>query len=514
MFSRRGGICSGIVVAAILLLLQGPACPKEFPIADNPDQPTYYDSEISIGAAFGGTNYLVGIQESFRPRANCSGEVNPGNSRNIDAQLVSPTGALVGPRIKTGGNGGPPLVAFDGRNYLMVWEEDAQYSTHIYGRFVSTGGTLVGPQFTVGTGTDMNFGLNSILFDGANFFAVWQDRSTAGNDGTGVIFGQFITPSGELLGTRIQVSNAPHGQKEPTLAFDGTNILVAWVDGRYRNACYTDSHCAETDIFAQFVRKSSAASAGTLYGYNFLVSNSPWPRDNPITAAFDDTNYFIAFTQETTLPNACPASGCKWNAYGQIVTRGGARIGSQITISATAPNHFNANVIWLGSQYLVTWTEDFEGFAATIKGRYFGQSGAPLGDEFTLFSKSSNGTVPELAIPLRADVSNYFTVVTRGSPGKSVECSADVGVYGAFINAAAYETGSLKVTITPEGAVAAGAKWSYDGGRTWHASGTISLPVGSYTVTFKKIPGWTAPASKKVTIQNGKTTTVEGVYVK
>jgi hypothetical protein len=72
-------------------------------------------------------------------------------------------------------------------------------------------------------------------------------------------------------------------------------------------------------------------------------------------------------------------------------------------------------------------------------------------------------------------------------------------------------TGSLKVTLGPSGA--AGAQWSVDSG-TWHnsAATVTGLSVGSHTVNYKAVIGWTAPASESVTITNGVTTTISSTY--
>ena len=66
--------------------------------------------------------------------------------------------------------------------------------------------------------------------------------------------------------------------------------------------------------------------------------------------------------------------------------------------------------------------------------------------------------------------------------------------------------GSLTVTISPAGAVTAGAMWSVDGG-SWQAGGTTvsGLTVGPHTVAFNNIAGWTTPASQTVNISNGET---------
>ncbi len=77
------------------------------------------------------------------------------------------------------------------------------------------------------------------------------------------------------------------------------------------------------------------------------------------------------------------------------------------------------------------------------------------------------------------------------------------------------QTGSLRVTLLPAEAVAAGAQWSINGGGTWNDSGVTvtGLPVGDYTVTFKTIPDWGNPAPQTVTITKNVTTTMTGTYV-
>jgi len=73
--------------------------------------------------------------------------------------------------------------------------------------------------------------------------------------------------------------------------------------------------------------------------------------------------------------------------------------------------------------------------------------------------------------------------------------------------------GSLTVTISPSAAVSAGAQWQADGG-AWQTSGaTVSeLSVGSHTVHFKPLSGWSSPSDQSVTINSGSTTTASGTY--
>lgn len=87
--------------------------------------------------------------------------------------------------------------------------------------------------------------------------------------------------------------------------------------------------------------------------------------------------------------------------------------------------------------------------------------------------------------------------------------------FGTYAIAYSYvvQTGSLSVTITPSSAVSAGAKWAVDGG-SWQSSGaTVSgLTVGSHTVSFNSISGWSTPGSQSVTVSSGQTATATGTY--
>ena len=74
-------------------------------------------------------------------------------------------------------------------------------------------------------------------------------------------------------------------------------------------------------------------------------------------------------------------------------------------------------------------------------------------------------------------------------------------------------TGSLMVTIGPQGAVSAGGQWQVDGG-AWHNSGdTVSgLSVGSHSVHFSTITGWNTPPDQVVTVSSGSSITTTATY--
>ena len=62
-------------------------------------------------------------------------------------------------------------------------------------------------------------------------------------------------------------------------------------------------------------------------------------------------------------------------------------------------------------------------------------------------------------------------------------------------------------------AVTAGAQWNVDGGPWQNSAATVTgLSVGSHTINYIAVAGWTAPASESVSIASDETTTISRSY--
>lgn len=92
------------------------------------------------------------------------------------------------------------------------------------------------------------------------------------------------------------------------------------------------------------------------------------------------------------------------------------------------------------------------------------------------------------------------------------------GANGPAYDMGAYEyappSGSIIVRIDPVYAVDAGARWSLDG-TTWYPSElrVDYVPVGSRTITFTNVPGWSRPGPYTVTIVAGNVLATNGLYL-
>ena len=73
--------------------------------------------------------------------------------------------------------------------------------------------------------------------------------------------------------------------------------------------------------------------------------------------------------------------------------------------------------------------------------------------------------------------------------------------------------GSLEVLMAPDAAIADGAQWQVDGGPL-QTNGAIAagLSIGSHTLSFYAVPGWSTPGTQTIIITNSETTLGIGTY--
>ena len=88
--------------------------------------------------AFNGSNYLVVWHIQFHPS---------GLGLDIYGTLVNTNGIVLQPNgieiFKDEGDQGYPSVASDGTNYLVVWQDNLDSPTNIWGARLDSSGTLI-----------------------------------------------------------------------------------------------------------------------------------------------------------------------------------------------------------------------------------------------------------------------------------------------------------------------------------------------------------------------------------
>lgn len=123
----------------------------------------------------------------------------------------------------------------------------------------------------------------------------------------------------------------------------------------------------------------------------------------------------------------------------------------------------------------------------------------------------TNGNVLPGLLPGR------HTVTFSTAPGWTTPTNLSVVITSSQLTAVSgvylQQVGALQVMLNPAGAVGAGAQWQLDG-TAWQSSGTTltNLPVGSHTVGFSAITGWTSPTNTTVSIPSNQLSRLTAVY--
>ena len=115
-------------------------------------------------------------------------------------------------------------------------------------------------------------------------------------------------------------------------------------------------------------------------------------------------------------------------------------------------------------------------------------SGLSVGSHTITFSAMSGWTTPvSQTISIVANQTNTVTATYIAIP----------------------QTGAVQVTLSP-----AIAQWSVDSGALQNSGAIVSgLSVGSHTITFSALTGWTTPASQAITVVANQTNTVAATYI-
>ena len=336
--------------------LAGPVGPEPssyFPIATKGAVMSY---------AFDGSNYLVGVENHLT------------FPTTIGAQMIASNGTKVGSLITTGRSGISTAVAFDGTNYLMIWQDDGLGTLNgntgweIYGQFISKPGVVAGPPFAITTNGIWFDGIKTMTFGGGKYLVTYTRLivpayGEASNNR--YIAGRMVNPDG-TLGSEFRISTG--FGKASDVAFDGTNFFVVWCED-----------FADTEIRGRFV-----SPAGVL-GAELSVNASAAPSDNPKSVTFDGTNYLVVWNDEVGGKDTGT-----WDSFGQLVSTSGALVGEKITLTSEAGPQMVTSVAFDGANYLAVWVDMQNGTNWDMYGQYISRNGSLVGNKITISTDTGN----------------------------------------------------------------------------------------------------------------------------
>jgi len=176
--------------------------------------------QVNISVDFDGTNYMV-IWRDDRL-----------GDPNIYASRVATSGIVLDPNgipiCTSAGDQQGPSIAFGSNNYLAIWQDTDSHPMYndLSGAIIGQDGTVIDTIVPISRLPSVNSQIQqSVAFDGQNYLGVWVDQK----NGNEYISGIRVDSSGVSLDSQdIVISNASSDEDNPSVAFNGTNYLVAW----------------------------------------------------------------------------------------------------------------------------------------------------------------------------------------------------------------------------------------------------------------------------------------------
>jgi len=340
---------------------------------------TAVDDQECPAVVFDGTNFLV-VWQDYRN----------GDTSDICGARVTPAGVVVdtnGISISTAASSqGYPAVGFDGTNYLVVWTDYRSDTADIYGARVSPAGTVLDPSGIAISTATMQQGGPGLAFDGTNLLVAWQDGRSGGDSSD--IYGCRVTPGGVVLEPDgIRISTAVADQGCPAVVFDGTNFLVAWQD--YRSGNY--------DIYG--CRVTSGGLVLEPGGVPISTRSYGWERSPAVGS--DGANCLVAWYNG--------------DIYGARVTPAGVVLDTNGILLSTIMNSLRSpDVAFDGTNSLVVWVNYRGGSGCDIYCARVSQAGTVL-DSAGI--PTSTEAYDQLYPAVAFDGTNCLVVWEDGRPG-------------------------------------------------------------------------------------------------
>ncbi|MEW6686689.1 MAG: hypothetical protein AB1393_10875 [Candidatus Edwardsbacteria bacterium] len=258
-------------------------------------------------------------------------------NRDIYGARVTPDGKILdygGFPISTANNNQEyPKMAFDGTNYLVVWQDPrASFQPDIYGARIRPDGVVLDTNGILIASTDSSLEYHDVAFGASNYLVVWRDYRRRGD-----IFGVRVSPAGTVLNSPFKICGTDSGQSYPSVSFNGKKYLVVWQDKRGSNV----------DIYGQLV-DTSGTVPDTLGFPISTVTNA----QSSSRVAFDGMNYLVVWNEFRT---SYDIYGAKVDTLGNILDPTG------IPIDTVSNHQINPSVCFDGTNYWVVWMDNRDG---------------------------------------------------------------------------------------------------------------------------------------------------------
>ena len=329
----------------------------------------------------------------------------------------------------------------------------------------TTGLDLIGQNFPVSVANGDQYPA-SVAYNSTdnNYLAVWDDDRNLNSTGTD-IYGQRISPTGDLIGNAIPIVRSSGDQLYPEVAYSSVDneYLVIWYDDLnvYAQRLSNTAASLGSELFvadsSEFYRSSLVynsqnnmylvvstvgewpsndiygqllSSAGLRQGNSFPICNEPLPQSGPVVAYNSvDNEYMVLWgdLRNTILIGDEPIMVV--DSYAQLVSSTGRLIGGNFAVSSTSGIDWEADVEVAynpgRNEYMIVWWDDRHWPDVDIYGRRVSDSGSPLGGSFSICRVGGEQWFPNVVY---SSVGEEYLVVWED------ERNSGLDIYGQHIS--------------------------------------------------------------------------------
>jgi hypothetical protein len=298
--------------------------------------------------AFDGTNCLLAWTDT---RSDENGDIYAALVDGSGKIVASAATGLLLPNLPMSPER-KPSVAYDGTNYLIVWEAwGATAAWDLYGVRMGRDGTLLDKTpIVIATSTDFDW-YADIAFDGANYLVVYR-HWVARSDAT-TIMGVLIARDGQV-GARTSILASPWGPEKARVAWGGSSYLVTYSgqDSTIRGAFVSPSG---TVTKVDQLLAAADATRGYAWGPDIASSGS---------------GFLVAY--ERTRSSMRDIEGVLVNASGTVSA-------PATLLTKDCQGCLEPRVTWDGSNYVVAWVDSLNRRSGKLHAAWIAKDGAIVG---------------------------------------------------------------------------------------------------------------------------------------
>lgn len=259
-----------------------------------------------------------------------------------------------------------PSLSWNGSQFGFIWYDGRSSTDEILFRRVSPIGELIGSEIPV---TSDGYSRDpSLAWTGSGYGTTWYDD----RNGNWEIFFALISQEGAPLTTNIRVTNDTSNSRSPSIVWTGSEFGVTWYGDRDGNdEIYFRRISNIGDLVEDLVRVSSGDE------------NSHYP-----SLVWTGSEYGIAWHDFRD------GNG---EIYFARLSEIGALMASDIRITNDSANSSSPSLVWNGSEFAFSWSDDRFDANSEIFFRRMAGDGSLIDDELRITGAFGNSEHPSLA---------------------------------------------------------------------------------------------------------------------